>query len=268
MKSKIALVVAIMLGVVAVVGVRRYVEEERVRARRGFRLIRVVAASRALKPGVQLTPKDVAPKTVTESSLLDESILWDERERILGETLARSVARDGQVLWTFLVRQADESTADLLPGERALTVPVDLVSGVGGLLKPGCRVDVFGTFIMPTTAGRGQGPASTQTMLILPDVPILAVDNITADAMARASFRKQKKFTYSTLTLAVTTLEAQVLTFAQSQGKLTMALRRAGDVSTPGDLPEVNITALPQLVKQIKTERDRRARQKLVEPTE
>jgi pilus assembly protein CpaB len=98
-------------------------------------------------------------------------------------------------------------------GMRAVTISVDAVSGVGGYIAPGDRVD-----ILLTRAQQGQLVSS----VILQDITIIAVDR--NDNAESSSPRLG-----STVTVEVDPVQAQELAQARQVGKLSLTLRGIGE---------------------------------------
>ncbi|PKR87239.1 Flp pilus assembly protein CpaB [Pleomorphomonas diazotrophica] len=95
-------------------------------------------------------------------------------------------------------------------GNRAVTLRVNDVAGVGGLALPGDRVDV-----VLTTADVAE--------VILQDVRILSIDQMADEKSA-------EPMVAHTATVEVSPEAAQKLVLAQSVGSLSLVLRRAGEV--------------------------------------
>jgi pilus assembly protein CpaB len=101
-------------------------------------------------------------------------------------------------------------------GMKAVTVRVNDVEGVGGFVLPGDRVDVV------LTRQIAKGSATTE--VVLQDTRVLAVDQIADDRAAKAAVAKS-------VTLEVTTVQAQKLWLAASVGNLSLLLRKAGETA-------------------------------------
>jgi pilus assembly protein CpaB len=111
---------------------------------------------------------------------------------------------------------------------------VDSISGVSGLLTPGDRVDLLGTFpvsskeeLIPDASGGGS--VGYVTMTLLQNVTLLAVGQQLSSVSAQQDGRRNN---YSTVTLSVTVDEAELLTIAQTRGKLMLLLRNREDIKT------------------------------------
>jgi pilus assembly protein CpaB len=101
-------------------------------------------------------------------------------------------------------------------GMKAVTIRVNDVEGVGGFVLPGDRVDVV------LTRQIAKGSATTE--VVLQDARVLAVDQIADDRAAKAAVAKS-------VTLEVTTVQAQKLWLAASVGNLSLLLRKAGETA-------------------------------------
>lgn len=128
----------------------------------------------------------------------------------------------------------------LIPGERALAVPVDEVAGVGNRILPGDYVDVFLSLKNPPSTNIGQNHDLSQTRLLLSRLRVLAygVRNlpVPASSVARpASSTAEQAANDSprTAVLAVPVADIDELLLGVQNGKLTLALRYPGDENQP-----------------------------------
>ena len=102
------------------------------------------------------------------------------------------------------------------PGMKAVTIRVNDVEGVGGFVLPGDRVDV----VLARQIEKG----SATTEVVLQNAPVLAVDQISDERSAKAAVAKS-------ITLEVSTIEAQKVWLASSVGNLSLLLRKAGETA-------------------------------------
>jgi pilus assembly protein CpaB len=107
-------------------------------------------------------------------------------------------------------------TTRIPDGERAISIPVNEVRGVGGFVLPGDRVDVLHT----TAIGRRDGRPVTRTLL--QDMLVLGVDQVSSQAT-------EEPVVVNVVTLLAGPEEAKTLTLAQQVGDLTLMLRNEGD---------------------------------------
>jgi pilus assembly protein CpaB len=102
------------------------------------------------------------------------------------------------------------------PGMKAVTVRVNDVEGVGGFVLPGDRVDVV------LTRQIDKGSATTE--VVLQSARVLAVDQTADERAVKATVAKS-------VTLEVSTVEAQKVWLASSVGNLSLLLRKAGETA-------------------------------------
>lgn len=104
-------------------------------------------------------------------------------------------------------------------GRRAMSLKVDEVTGAGGFVQPGDRVDVI-------AVAEGEQPGTGRAVLLLEDVPVLAVNR---DVEAEPSPQARPPDAYSYLTVAVTPQQALDLAVAQAFGRVHVLLRPAAE---------------------------------------
>lgn len=110
-------------------------------------------------------------------------------------------------------------------GMRAVSIPVDDVKDVSGLVQPGDRVDVIG---VPPRIGTAQPHAYT----ILRDIEVLAVGGeiqMTAPDPSPSPGQAPQPVQVRTITLEVTPSQADLLTMADLNAVLRLALRAPHD---------------------------------------
>lgn len=235
MKGKIALLVAVILGLVAVLAMRSYLVSKDRELQMKLRPVQVVRAAQRIERGTRITANMIdirEPAVISESQLDQDHILMRDYGFVVGAIAAQEIERGAVIKWSYLRQEDPRLTTQLPAGKVALSLPVDNVTGVAGNIRPGSRVDIIGTFTLPQQRGTGSSTAGeVRTLRMLTQVLVLAVDNrMTVDDAATAGGRTRP---YSTVTLAVTPEEAVILTFARLQGSLTLAIRNPTDDLTP-----------------------------------
>lgn len=154
---------------------------------------------------------------------------------------------------------------DVPRGRRAVTVAITEVTGVGGLVRPGNFVDVFGTFEFGRPVGVEGGVVRysderTETRLMLQDVLVLAVgrehrrERQAPRATAAPQTIEQRELEQlretrgtATVTMLVEPKQAQELILSQEIGVLTLALRSNLDVGNLSDFGAMDPLQLLQM---------------------
>jgi pilus assembly protein CpaB len=172
---------------------------------------------------------------------------------VRGAKLLSSVDRGTPVLKTLFTSDSTPQkeirfTELLKPGERAISLPVDSAGMVTGLLQPGDFVDVLANIDLPVVSTKemnipNQGIVKVEetnyeptTVFLLERVRILAIGaNYLKPENAE---NRVRSFSGSTVTIAVSSRAAQVLSFAMRHGRspgsakgvtFTLLLRNALD---------------------------------------
>ncbi|MCL5982848.1 MAG: Flp pilus assembly protein CpaB [Firmicutes bacterium] len=221
MKSKRMLLLSVLLALLAGVSVFRFLSAAENKARATANLVPVLVARADIPARSRL---DKAMFIVVESpkDFIHADALTDPAAVQGAFTRERLVAGE-QVLASRLV-QAGEVEGGLAylisPGYRALAVPVNNVSGVGGHILPGDRVDAVATVEVPE--GEGQ---TVLTALIAENLKVLAVGPVVQT-------REEAQLVADNITLQVPLNKVAELAQAQERGVLQLALRPAGEGGT------------------------------------
>ncbi len=231
MRQKMLLLGAVLFGLLAFAMTYHQLEAEKRRIMGDSETVYLIALSRQMGPGEEITQNDIIRKEVRRSRdesgmLTSREIPWNEVPRVIGRQLETSMAA-GQVLQnTDLkpVSQRQGFTAVIQRGLRAVAIPVDPVTSVNNLVQPNDNVDVIGTFRFPDV--RGDTSLDTVTLTLLQNVRVLAVGNRwgVVGASDPAASRS-----YGTVTLLLHPDEVEMMIFASQKGKLSLALRNFDD---------------------------------------
>lgn len=260
MRTKLALLAAVILGFLAAIGVRHYVEQKETELKGTARRAAIAVAREDIGRGVVLREHMIKPVEVEEIAIGAMNILYDQRRPWIGQTVAVKVKAGEPLMKThFTMVDTVDSPMNrkIEPGWRAITLAADQISGVAGLITPGSHVDILGTF--REQAGGPNVAASVVTKVIARNVEVLAVDNrtdITLPARGAAGRVQATDRGYSSITLHVTALEASLLTFAQGAGKLTFALRRLDDLGSKDPVPDITQPQLPEIISAAARQRE------------
>jgi pilus assembly protein CpaB len=115
------------------------------------------------------------------------------------------------------------------PGKRAITVMIEPLEAVGGMLNPGDFVDVIAHLDVPDPGSTAKDQKKSHvTAIIFQKLQILAVNtNIETPGV----YEVQQKERGLRITFAVDPQEAGLLAFADKNGKLELALRGLNEKS-------------------------------------
>ena len=205
MTNKLALAVAIALGVLSILGIRSYVQNlETKLAVTGAKGTYLTMAD-DYPVGKQLSPDDVVKKEfqkeTIQSALKGKEITETKLSEYLGRKMRVSV-KAGQILtqdfFDPTTARVKSPVSSLEGSERLVTIPVTPVSSVGGLIRPGDFVDMTASFPIPDRSGQ----AVNMSFTVFKARPVVA----TGSEIARTVLGTQGN--YSSITLRVTAKEA------------------------------------------------------------
>jgi pilus assembly protein CpaB len=133
-------------------------------------------------------------------------------------------------------------------GKRAISVPIDNISSVGGMVKPGDHVDIVGWVPIPALGPDGKQTTQMSPMSLFQDVLVLAVgQDFTSGAKGSSS-------SSNLITFALAPQEASLIAFVQEQGKIRLILRSPGDTQVQPAVPvsweTLFRTVMPQAFQQ------------------
>ena len=106
-------------------------------------------------------------------------------------------------------------------GKRAVTVKIESLGAVGGLVNPGDFVDVIARLNLPPVTKKGKEVKPTVTAMLFQGLQILAINTNLDDAGLYDDQQKEPL----RITFAVDPQEAGLLSFADQNGTLELALR-------------------------------------------
>ena len=213
MKNVIPLVVAVILGLVAVFAVSRTMSGHH---DENVEMVEVVSASRMLNEGEYVTEGFINPRMVAVSSLPKQHIKWSNRNMIIGQQLIHPVAKGDYVLLSD-VGGVTTSKGNII-GEGEWGVPVAFADiTLVKMLQPGDEIAIVGTYNLQERVKRGKDiDAATDviqrqvTTVIFPRVRIL---ELTANGVL----------------LSLPPQQALALTAIQQQASLFPLLRKTND---------------------------------------
>lgn len=208
MTNKLALVVAVVLGVLSIVGIRLYVDKIEKNNLILQNLVDVLVASRDIPAGKVFGPEDVEiaqfPAHVMDGAFRKSNIT--DKATVIGLKTIEPIGA-GQVLQTYHFQKSVRGPRLRFEKEyRAITIPISRVGGVAGLLKPSDQVDV----VINTQLQDATGANLVVTRTLLRNVLILAVDANT-DPFTELS-------SYQTVTLRLRPEDCNKLSFCLYNG--------------------------------------------------
>ncbi|SHE87897.1 Flp pilus assembly protein CpaB [Desulforamulus putei] len=221
MRNKLIFILAIVFGLAAAFGVYQYLDNLKKSYRSSGNFKQVVVPKQTIGPKTMVTEQMVKVKDIPVELIQPGTAM--ELNEVVGKITRTELYPEEPILLSRLHKDNDLEgglSLTIPEGQRALTVAVDDVSGVAGLLRPGDHVDILVTFDHETEK-------TTLTSLLLQNISILAVGQSLDSAQ-----KGDKKVNTQTVTLAVKPDQAPPLTLASENGKIRLMLRSPREEST------------------------------------
>lgn len=196
------------------------IEEE---AARGKTLVPVVVASQPLSAGDLIGTGSVSVRQIPSDFVSRNMVTPDAYDRVDGQALLVDMDRGEPLQVSYTASRGGELfAATLKSGRRALTIDVDEISSISGMLRPGDRIDLM----LTARAGDGAGGEEREmTFPMLSNIEVLATGRTRKGAAGgEASARG-----YAHVTLDVEPEDATRIIAAKAGGSLTAVLRAPGD---------------------------------------
>lgn len=202
----------------------------------------VVAAAAPIATGGLIKPQDlqfipkanIAPGDETFDRVWaprpDDQVATDQRTmtEVIGAVARRRIEVGEPIIRGSVVKPGDSGflAAVLRPGMRAITVGVTAVSGTGGLIYPGDRVDMILTQTFPVADATLERRSVSET--VAQDLRVLAIDQqlqVTAPPGSEGKLAR-------TVTVEVDPRQAEGIQVATKLGDLSLTIRSLESVES------------------------------------
>jgi pilus assembly protein CpaB len=215
LRSKLIFILALIFGLLTALLLYKYLADTK-EALENMEYVKIVVAAEDIPAKTKVMEKMLTFKKIPKEYQHPNEIINPEdvvNKILLVPVTAGESIMSNQVLGP---EERKEGLAYIVPnGKRALSIPVDEVSGVAGLIKPGDHVDILATLEINDTPF---------TSVPLQNIEVLAVGKKIDDSIG-------EPVEYKTVTLAVTFTQAKRLMMASQRGVIRLMLRSPIDDS-------------------------------------
>jgi pilus assembly protein CpaB len=200
-------------------------------------MVAVLVANHSIHAGQLLRPMDLSVQPLPPGALPRGSIedRGNARSSLAGALLRVSLPAGTLLLKQDLVEPGDHSylAAVLLPGERAISIGVDAISGIAGLVWPGDHVELILTqsFDDPTMPTGHRLAAVT----VIRGLRVIATDQFLVRGEQPSSGMSGER----TITLEASPEQAERISVASRLGRLSLSVcstETCGDPKSPPSL--------------------------------
>ena len=228
MKQKLLLLGAVFFGVLAFMFTFHQINIEKSKIHGEAQDVYLIQVTRDLGENEKITEDAIREIKIKRFSkeAMGREIEYDRRNMVIGREV-RSLIPAGTILqWTDLKTSFSSGrsglTAQIRPGYRAISIPVDATSSVTGLVQPNNYVDLIGTFRFPDA--KGDSSLDTTTLTILQRVRVIATGTDMGLLSGNGTYNTRSSG-YSTVTLELTPKEVEMIIFATQKGRIHLSLR-------------------------------------------
>lgn len=214
---------AMLLALSAAFSIWHYLKQTEEKVKKLTATRGVVVAARDIMSGARIIIEDLTVKQFPFQTVPAD--YPDNPELLIGRVVKTNILADEVLTPEKLVKTgAAGGLANLIPrGQRAITIMVNEVTGVGGYISPGDYVDILGQFQEGTTTA---GKPRLYTKTILQNVFVLATGDRLFDPTLVA---EPGQMIVGQLTFALKPEDSEKLTLANTQGELKLVLRPKGE---------------------------------------
>ena len=180
--------------------------------------VKRVVAARDLPRLTILKIDDLASHDFPSAWITKDAISLGQAELLVGKQLNVDL-KSGQLLhWAITTDKTSVALSSRLPiGKRAITIPVDQINSLSGLLSPGDLIDLYVSF---------EHQAKRVTSLLITGLEVLATGR---DLNSSESGHSINDGYFATVTLATSPEDAVKLVAARQTGTITAVLSQADD---------------------------------------
>lgn len=200
--------------------------------------ITVVVPMRDLQAGEVIDLGVLVTRSVPREYVNQDAITQDTLDRYIGKKLTRPVSKGTPLLQSFVAAyEFKPFSTTIEDGTRAITLPVDEINSVSGMLTAGDKIDILVLTQVPLAGGASK--TEMQLLPLLQGVTVRATGTTTQRELISqteqgAARGMRNGGSYNTVTIAVPPRDAQRVVLAQQMGRIIALLRRPDDAELDG----------------------------------
>jgi pilus assembly protein CpaB len=237
-KQKLILIAGIALALIGTIMVKLYIDQQRQlaieRANQALQSVQanqtaVLVARQDIPKGASISAESVEVAIVPNRFVQPQAVT--SADRLSGMITLVPISKGEQISLSKLTYQREAGAlSEITPvGKRAITISVDNIASLLGMVKAGDYADIIALLPVPVQAADGKQATQAAVIPLFQNVLVLAVGRQISTSTARAQKEEATQETNPAITVALTPQEANLLAFVQEQGKLRLVLRSPGD---------------------------------------
>lgn len=249
------LIIAIICGVLAATLGWLYLKAKESQYRAAYQPARQVMLS-VIVPKVDigkaqlLTPENVAVMDVPREYLPSNAVMAEHWTRLENRMTIQPLQQGRPISWDSIEQDGVSRFSENVElGKRVKTVTVSKINSFDGMLRPGDRIDLLGTFSATDIGMQNPINYSDEVVItVLEDIEVLAAGREDARGRKYENYYDRStpdgfNMNFSTLSLPLTPAQVARVELAEKAGQLVAVLRHPKDSST-ATLGQVTVSSL------------------------
>lgn len=225
--NKSILFIGILLGLIAVFLLNRYIVSlsQNDEAAAATSYSEVVIAAKLIPEHVVITEDMVSLEEVHSDSIHPDALR--SLEEVVGGISRAEIISGEQLLSARIVTEDIKPSLSYQVPEnmRAMTIPIDQVSGLVNYITVGDRVDILVSYVFEEEDAEGEENTIPYTFTQLQNIEVAALGGLKAPLEEETVNTEQE----NTITIFVNPQQAEVLAFANVNGTFHLTLRNPVD---------------------------------------
>ena len=207
-------------------------------------MVAVVVPRVNLAKGDPLLKEQLASRRIPVKYAPSDAILASSVDKVVNRTLLTAVKVGRPMVWHAVTSTRSKTFSDVVDiGTRALTIKIRDVDSSDGLLRPGDKIDLMGTFQLGdlgiASADANSGVDDDAVMPVLEEVEVVEAARVDKNGR-RYEYREDKDskdgigFDFTLITMNLTPKQIARVQLGQRTGSLFAVLRNREDTSYAG----------------------------------
>jgi len=249
------LIIAIVCGVLAALLGWAYLKAKESQYKAAYRPVNqvkvsVVVPNTDIGKSQTLKREQVAALDVPSEYLPSNAVMAEDWARLEGRMTIMALQKGRPITWDAIEQDGVSRFSENVElGKRVKTVKVSKINSFDGMLRPGDRIDLLGSF-SAGDVGRQQQPnyADDVVMTVLEDIAVLAAGREDANGHKYENYYDRTtpdgfNMNFSTLSLMLTPAQVARVELAEKSGELVAVLRHPKDTSS-ASLGQTTVSSL------------------------
>ena len=253
--GKKLLIIAVACGVLAALLGWLYLKAKESQYRAAYQparqvMVSVIVPKLDISKAQSLTPENVAVMEVPRDYLPSNAVLAQDWPRLEKRMTIQPLQKGRPISWDAIEQDGVSRFSENVElGKRIKTVKVSKINSFDGMLRPGDKIDLLGTFNATDIGMQEQLNYSNEVVInVLEDVEVLAAGREDAKGRKYENYYDRStpdgfNMNFSTLSLMLTPTQVARVELAEKAGELVAVLRHPKD-SSSASLGQITVASL------------------------